>query len=69
MNELKTQSPPKEEATVTVTSPIDSHSIWHSTRLTGIDFEGLNWGTIDPPGAKTSCDKDAPNTEGGLSHI
>ena len=64
MNELATQlfpeeevpeeEVPKEAATATVTSPIDSHSIWHSTRLTGIDFEGLNWGQINPPGANTS---------------
>ena len=74
MNELKRQlSPkeavPKEAATATVTSPIDSHSIWHSTRLTGIDFEGLNWGQSDPPGAKTSCDRLSPDSEGGLSQI
>ena len=52
MNELATQLSPEEEvpkevATATVTSPIDSHSIWHSIRLTGIDFESLNWGQID----------------------
>ena len=47
MVELKRQlSPeeevPKEAATATVTPPIDSHSLWHSIRLTGMDFEGLN---------------------------
>ena len=67
MNEFKRQSSPSQEATVT--SQIDSHSIWHSTRLTGIDFEGLDWGNFDPPVTEKSCDKDAPNTEGGLSHI
>ena len=74
MNELKRQlSPeeevPKEAATATVTSPIDSHSIWHSIRLTGIDFESLNWGQIVPPVAKLSCPKDAPNSEGGLGQL
>ena len=74
MVELKRQlSPeeevPKEAVTATVTSPIDSHSLWHSIRLTGIDFEGLNWGQIDPPVAKKSCDKYSPDSEGGLSHI
>ena len=53
----------------TVTSPIDSHSIWHSIRLTDIDFESLNWGQIDPPVAEKSCDKYSPDSEGGLSHI
>ena len=52
--EVPEEEVPKEAATATVTSPIDSHSIWHSTRLTGIDFEGLNWGQINPPGANTS---------------
>ena len=60
---------PKESVTATVTSPIDSHSIWHSTRLTDIDFESLNWGQIDPPGAEKSCDKYSPDSEGVLSHI
>ena len=69
MNELATQSSPKEAATVTVTPQIDSHSIWYSTRLTGIDFEGLNWGHIDPPVAKLSCPKDAPNSEGVLGQF
>ena len=74
LNELKRQlSPeeevPKEAVTATVTSPIDSHSIWHSIRLTGIDFESLNWGQIVPPGAKTSCPKDAPDSEGGLGQL
>ena len=54
MNELATQlypeeEVPKEEATVTVTPRIDNHSLWHSIRLAGIDFESLNWGQIDPP--------------------
>ena len=53
----------------TVTSRIDSHSLRHSIRLTGIDFEGLNWGQIDPLGAKTSCPKHAPNTKGGLGQL
>ena len=66
MNELKRQLSPKEAATATVTSPIDSHSIWHSIRLTGIDFESLNWGQIDPPVTEKSCPKYAPNSEGGL---
>ena len=74
MVELKRQLSPEEEvskeaATATVTSPIDSHSIWHSIRLTGIDFESLNWDQIDPPGAKTSCPKDAQNSEGGLGQL
>ena len=74
MVELKTQlSPeeevPKEAVTATVTSRIDSHSIWHSIRLTGIDFESLNWGQIDPPVAKKSCDKYSPDSEGGLSQL
>ena len=72
MVELKRQlSPeeevPKEAVTATVTSPIDSHSIWHSIRLTGIDFESLNWGQIDPPVTEKSCDKYSPDSEGGLS--
>ena len=67
MNELKRQLSPKEAATAT--SPIDSHSIWHSIRLTGIDFESLNWGQIDPPVTEKSCDKYSPDSEGGLSHI
>ena len=71
MVELKRQLSPEEEvskeaATATVTSPIDSHSIWHSIRLTGIDFESLNWGQIDPPGAKTSCPKDSQQTQRGV---
>ena len=74
MVELKRQlSPeeevPKEAVTATVTSPIDSHSIWHSIRLTGIDFEGLNWDQIDPPVTEKSCDKYSPDSEGGLLHI
>ena len=74
MVELKRQlSPeeevPKEAVTATVTSPIDSHSIWHSIRLTGIDFESLNWGQIDPPGAKTSPTDLPTDSEGGLSGI
>ena len=74
MVELKRQlSPeeevPKEAATATVTSRIDSHSLWHSTRLTGIDFEGLNWSQFDPPVTEKSCNKDAPDSEGGLLHI
>ena len=28
--------------------PLDNHSLWHSSRLTGIDFEGLRWRTDDP---------------------
>ena len=60
---------PKEAVTATVTSPIDSHSIWHSIRLTDIDFESLNWGQIDPPVTEKSCDKYSPDSEGGLSHI
>ena len=66
MNELATQSSPKEAATVTVTPQIDSHSIWYSTRLTGIDFEGLNWGQIDPPVTGKSCNRLSPDSEGGL---
>ena len=49
MVELKRQLSPKEEATVTVTPRIDNHSLWHSIRLAGIDFESLNWDQIDPP--------------------
>ena len=60
---------PKEAVTATVTSPIDSHSIWHSIRLTGIDFESLNWGQIDPPGATTSPTDLPTDSEGGLSGI
>ena len=67
MNALKRQSPASQEATVA--SPIDSCSIWHSTRLAGIDFSALERVTIDPSGAELSCDKLSPNTEGGLSHI
>ena len=69
MNELKRQLSPKEAVTATVTSPIDSHSIWHSIRLTDIDFESLNWGQIDPPVTEKSCDKYSPDSEGSLSHI
>ena len=69
MNELKRQLSPKEAATATVTSPIDSHSIWHSIRLTGMDFEGLKWVQIDPPVTEKSCPKHAPNTEGGLGQL
>ncbi len=69
MNELKRQLSPKEAVTATVTSPIDTHSIWHSIRLTGIDFESLNWGQIDPPGAKTSPTDLPTDSEGGLSGI
>ena len=67
--EVPKEEVPKEAATATVTSPIDSHSIWHSIRLTGMDFEGLKWVQIDPPVAKLSCPKDAPNTEGGLGQL
>ena len=74
MSELAKQSSPEEEvpkeaATTTATSRIDSHSLWHSTRLTGIDFESLNWGQFDPPVTEKSCNKDAPDSEGGLLHI
>ena len=74
LNEIKRQLSPKEEVrkeavTATVTFPIDSHSLWHSTRLTGIDFEGLNWGQSDPPMTEKSCDKYSPDSEGGLSQL
>jgi len=67
MNELKRQSPASQEGGVT--SQIDSCSIWHSTRLTGIDFSGLTWPRNDSSGTKKSCDRPSPDTEGGLSHI
>jgi len=40
MNELKRQSPASEAASAPC--QIDSYSIWHSTRLTGINFESLD---------------------------
>ena len=67
MNALKRQSPASQEATVT--SPIDSCSIWHSTRLASIDFSALQRVTIDSSDAELSCDRPSPDTEGGLSHI
>ena len=56
---------PKEAVTATVTSPIDSHSIWHSIRLTDIDFESLNWGQIDPPVTEKSP-TNIPQTQRGV---
>ena len=40
MNELKRQSPASQEASATC--QIDNCSIWHSTRLTSVNFESLD---------------------------
>ena len=48
---------------------LDSYSIWHSTQLTGIDFEALKWGRMDPSVTEKSATDPATDTEGGLLHI
>ena len=50
ITELEAQAAGGDEVTEEpiAKSPIDSHSLWQSVRLTGIDFEGLIWGTDYP---------------------